>query len=129
MTWISDDAIGRLRAIEDQPDFSATRYTVLERIGRGGMGVVFRGHDRELDRAVAIKVTALATEADAERLRAEARTLARLEHPGIVAVHDVGRLPDGRVFTVMMLGTGRKPRRPRRAGAPGRPLAPVRLRL
>ncbi len=106
MTWISDEAIGRLRAIEDQPDFSATRYTVLERIGSGGMGVVFRGHDRELDRAVAIKVTALATDADAERLRAEARTLARLEHPGIVAVHDVGRLPDGRVFTVMMLVRG-----------------------
>lgn len=104
--WISDSAIGRLRAIEDQPDFSATRYALLERIGSGGMGVVFRGHDRELDRAVAIKVTTLATDADAERLRAEARTLARLEHPGIVAVHDVGRLPDGRVFTVMMLVRG-----------------------
>jgi len=106
--WISDDAIGRLRAIEDQPDFAATRYTLLDRLGSGGMGVVFRGHDRELDRAVAIKVTALATDADAERLRAEARTLARLEHPGIVAVHDVGRLPDGRVFTVMMLVRGER---------------------
>jgi len=106
--WIGDSAIGRLRAIEDHPDFSATRYTLLERIGSGGMGVVFRGHDRELDRAVAIKVTSLATEADAERLRAEGRTLARLEHPGIVAIHDVGRLPDGRVFTVMMLVRGER---------------------
>jgi serine/threonine-protein kinase len=106
MNWISDAAIARLRAIEDQPDFSGTRYDCLEPIGRGGMGVVFRAHDRELDRAVAIKVTTLATDADAERLRAEARTLAKLEHPGIVAVHDVGRLPDGRVFTVMMLVRG-----------------------
>jgi serine/threonine-protein kinase len=106
--WISDDAIGRLRAIEDHPDFSGTRYGIIERIGSGGMGVVFRGHDRELDREVAIKVTTLATDTDAERLRAEARTLARLEHPGIVAVHDVGRLPDGRVFTVMMLVRGER---------------------
>ena len=106
--WISDAAIGRLRAIEDAPDFSATRYDVLERIGSGGMGLVFRGHDRELDREVAIKVTTLATDDDAQRLRVEAHTLARLEHPGIVAVHDIGRLPDGRVFTVMMLVRGER---------------------
>ena len=106
--WISDDAIGRLRAIEDHPDFSGTRYDVIEHIGSGGMGVVFRGRDRELDREVAIKVTTVATDTDADRLRAEARTLARLEHPGIVAVHDVGRVPDGRVFTVMMLVRGER---------------------
>jgi eukaryotic-like serine/threonine-protein kinase len=108
MNWIGDAAIDRLRAIEDQPDFTGTRYDVHERIGRGGMGTVFRGRDRELDRDVAIKVTTLSTAADAERLRAEARTLARLEHPGIVAVHDVGRLPDGRVFTVMALVRGER---------------------
>ncbi|HYT65547.1 MAG TPA: serine/threonine-protein kinase [Vicinamibacterales bacterium] len=108
MTWVSDDAIARLRVLEDRPDFSATRYEIGEEIGRGGMGIVFRGRDRELDRDVAIKVTTLSTAADAERLRAEARTLARLEHPGIVAVHDVGRLPDGRVFTVMMLARGER---------------------
>ena len=108
MNWIGDAAIERLRAIEDQPDFTGTRYDVHERIGRGGMGTVFRGRDRELDREVAIKVTTLSTAADAERLRAEARTLARLEHPGIVAVHDVGRLPDGRVFTVMALVRGER---------------------
>ena len=106
--WIHDAAIGRLRAVDDDPDFSGTRYDVIDRIGSGGMGLVFRGHDRELGRDVAIKVTAFATDADAERLRAEARTLARLEHPGIVAVHDVGRLPDGRVFTVMMLVRGER---------------------
>ena len=104
--FINDAAVARLRALQDRPDFSATRYELLEPIGRGGMGVVFRGRDRELDREVAIKVTAWSTIEDAERLRAEARVLARLEHPGIVPVHDVGRLPDGRVFTVMMLVRG-----------------------
>src|SRR5689334_9094711 len=108
MTHIGDAAIARLRALADRPDFGGTRYDLIEEIGRGGMGMVFRGRDRELDREVAIKVTTLSTAADAERLRAEARTLARLEHPGIVAVHDVGQLPDGRVFTVMMLVRGER---------------------
>ena len=106
--FIHDAAIARLRTLDDRPDFAGTRYELLELIGRGGMGIVFRGRDRELDRDVAIKVTAWSTAADAERLRAEARVLARLEHPGIVPVHDVGQLPDGRVFTVMMLVRGER---------------------
>jgi serine/threonine protein kinase len=108
MSFLPDDAIARLRALDDRPDFSGTRYALLEPIGRGGMGIVFHGRDRELDRDVAIKVTAWSTAADAERLRAEARVLARLEHPGIVPVHDVGQLPDGRVFTVMTLVRGER---------------------
>ena len=106
--FVPDSAIDRLRALEDRPDFSGTRYDVFEAVGRGGMGIVFRGRDRALDRDVAIKVTTWATAADADRLRAEARTLARLEHPGIVPVHDVGQLPDGRVFTVMALVRGER---------------------
>jgi len=108
VTYVSDAAIDRLRAIGDAPDFSGTRYEVGEALGRGGMGLVYRARDRELDRDVAIKVTMWATATDAERLRAEARTLAALEHPGIVPVHDVGRLPDGRVFTAMMLVRGER---------------------
>jgi serine/threonine protein kinase len=108
MTWIGDAAIAHLRALDDEPDFSGTRYEILARIGRGGMGTVFRGRDRALDREVAIKVTTLSTAADADRLRREARTLARLEHPNIAAVHDVGQLPDGRVFTVMTLVRGER---------------------
>ena len=106
--YITDAAISRLRTLDDHPDFSGTRYDIVEPIGRGGMGVVFRGRDRELDRDVAIKVTAWSTAADADRLRGEARTLAALEHPGIVPVHDVGRLPDGRVYSVMMLVRGER---------------------
>jgi serine/threonine protein kinase len=107
-TWLSDAAVERLRALEDRPDFGATRYELLEEIGRGGMGIVFRGRDTALDREVAIKVTAWSLAADAERLRREARTLAALEHPGIVPVHDVGEVADGRIFTVMMLVRGER---------------------
>jgi len=106
--WLSDAALDRLRAIDERPDLGSTRYELLDEIGRGGMGVVFRGRDRELAREVAIKVTAWPTGEDAERLRREARTLAALEHPGIVPVHDVGRLPDGRLFTVMTLVSGER---------------------
>jgi serine/threonine protein kinase len=72
------------------------------------MGIVFRGHDHTLNRDVAIKVTTWSTVEDADRLRREARTLAALEHPGIVPVHDVGQLPDGRVYSVMMLVRGER---------------------
>jgi serine/threonine protein kinase len=108
MSWISDGALDRLRRLDDRPDFSATRYELGEEIGRGGMGIVFRGRDRELARDVAIKVTTWSTEADADRLRREARTLADLEHPGIVPIHDVGQLPDGRVYSVMTLVRGER---------------------
>ena len=106
--WLSDAAVERLRRLDDRPDFSGTRYELAGEAGRGGMGIVFRGRDRELDREVAIKVTAWSTPDDADRLRREARTLASLEHPGIVPVHDVGQLPDGRVFTVMALVRGER---------------------
>ena len=105
---LSDEAIGRLRRLDDRPDFAGTRYELLEEIGRGGMGIVFRAHDRELDRDVAVKVTAWHTASDAARMRREARTLASLEHAGIIPIHDVGQLPDGRVFLVMGLAHGER---------------------
>ena len=105
---LSNDAIARLRRLDDRPDFGGTRYALLDEIGRGGMGIVFRARDGELDRDVAIKVTAWHTASDAARLQREARTLASLEHAGIVPIHDVGRLPDGRVFLVMGLARGER---------------------
>ena len=79
------------------------RFQVLERAGRGAMGVVYAAYDPELDRKVAIKVV-LADVADstdyAERLRREARAMARVVHPNVVAVHDVG-LHEGRPFIAM----------------------------
>ncbi|HEY2435021.1 MAG TPA: serine/threonine-protein kinase [Vicinamibacterales bacterium] len=103
---LSDRAVDRLRRLEDRPEFDGGRYELGDEIGRGGMGVVFRAFDRELDRDVAVKVTAWNTASDAARLRREARTLASLEHAGIVSVHDVGRLRDGRVYLVMSLVRG-----------------------
>jgi serine/threonine protein kinase len=104
---LSDSALDGLRTTLDEPDLGGTRYELLDRLGRGGMGSVFRVRDKELQREVALKVMTLpAADVAAERLRAEARVLARLEHPGIVPVHDVGTLPDGRVFYVMKLVRG-----------------------
>ncbi len=108
MRWIPDDALGRLRDAADAPDIPGDRYEVGERVARGGMGVVWRAHDRELDRDVAVKVLDHPGPDDAARARMlrEARILARLEHPGIVPVHDVGTLPDGRTWYAMKLVTG-----------------------
>jgi len=102
---ISDAAMARLRAVLDEPDLSSTRYELGAAIGRGGMGTVWSARDRELDREVAVKVLdeprPEAAAAMAARLLDEARVLARLEHPGIVPIHDVGTLPDGRVWYAM----------------------------
>jgi len=86
-----------------EPDFSATKYTFVKELGRGGMGVVCLAEDRELDRLVAIKVlnTPETTEDLRNRMVREAQIIARLEHPGIVPVHDVGTLPDGRIYYAM----------------------------
>lgn len=106
MKPLSDAALGNLRQLSERPADDA-RYTIHEELGRGGMGVVYRAHDRELGRDVALKVVSeLLTESGVERLRREARVLSLLEHPGIVPIHDVGVLPDGRAFHVMKLVKG-----------------------
>jgi serine/threonine protein kinase len=72
------------------------------------MGSVYRARDLELGRDVALKVVRMPELSDdaAARMVREARTLARLEHPGIVPVHDVGTLADGRAFYAMKLVRG-----------------------
>ncbi|MCU1245188.1 MAG: serine/threonine protein kinase [Acidobacteria bacterium] len=108
--WLSDAAVEHLRAVAELPDFSGSRYRLLRELARGGMGVVYEAEDLELQRNVAVKV--LATELTsgdfAERMCREARVIARLEHPGIVPLHDAGTLPDGRVFYAMKLVRGRR---------------------
>src|SRR5215475_15921864 len=70
------------------------RYTVRQRMGAGGMGEVFAAHDAELDRLVALKVIkpglAGASPAARARFRREAQAMARLNHPNVVSVFDVG---------------------------------------
>ncbi len=103
MTGLSDAVVARLRDLVERPDVAATRYEILDRIGEGGMGVVYLARDRELGREVALKVlrTPNPSSDERDRIMREARILASLEHPGIAPVHDVGVLPDGRVFYVM----------------------------
>jgi serine/threonine protein kinase len=110
MKSLSDKAIERLRTGAEEPDLAGTRYRLLERIARGGMGVVYAAEDEKLERRVALKVLDVpGTDGDlANRLMREARVLARLEHPGIVPVHDVGTLADGRVFYTMKFVEGQR---------------------
>ncbi len=87
----------------------ASRYEIRALLGRGGMGEVYEAVDRQLDRTVALKVLRPELAADRRflvRFRREARTSARLSHPGIVAVHDVGE-DEGRAFIVMEYVPGR----------------------
>ena len=103
MRPLSDRALGRLRDVAAWPDFEGTRYRLVKELGRGGMGVVYLAEDSLLERKVAIKVFHLddASEDLAERMRHEARTLARLEHPNIVPVYDFGELAGGRLYYSM----------------------------
>ncbi|WP_461528226.1 serine/threonine protein kinase [Prosthecobacter sp.] len=81
------------------------QYEIVELIGRGGMGAVYKGQQVTLERQVAIKI--LSTSLDesdgsfAERFRNEARAMARLKHPGIVGVYDFGTTSDGLLYIVM----------------------------
>jgi eukaryotic-like serine/threonine-protein kinase len=82
------------------PFAAPRRYALLRGIGSGGMGTVVLARDRALDRLVAIKFLRDGRPGYEERFRAEARRLARLAHPSIVAVHELGR-HEGRAYLVM----------------------------
>ena len=85
------------------------RYVVLGVLGRGGLGVVHAAYDPELDRKVALKLVdarAPGAERLRQRLRREAQALARLSHPNVVAVHDVG-LDGDEVYVAMALVEGK----------------------
>ena len=83
------------------------KYRILDKIGRGGMGVVYRGIDETLDREVAIKAISpeLVEDDLVRRFRAEAVTLAKVNHPNIASVYELFR-DDDRLLMVMELVRG-----------------------
>lgn len=109
---LSDNDLQRLKDVVAEPDLSGTRYRIVRPAGSGGMGAVYVAEDTVLKRQVALKVIqpaeAYLDPGAADRLLEEARILARLEHPGIVPVHDAGFLPDGNIFYTMKLVAGRQ---------------------
>ena len=83
-------------------------YRIEALVGRGGMGVVYRGHDLALDRDVALKLLAPELAADItfrERFLKESRLAASLEHPNVVPIHDAGEI-DGQLYIAMRLVEG-----------------------
>jgi len=98
---LPDATLRHLQEVAEMPHFASDRYINLRRVGSGGMGTVFCADDTLLGRKVAIKVVA------ADAAAPEAQTIAALEHPGVVPVHDRGTLDDGRTWYAMKFVDGR----------------------
>ncbi|HKO15229.1 MAG TPA: serine/threonine-protein kinase, partial [Gemmatimonadaceae bacterium] len=91
-------------AADPADSLELARYTILERLGGGGMGVVFRARDTRLGRDVALKFLSPQLSADEtakQRFMVEARATAALEHPNICTIHEVGETADGQLYIVM----------------------------
>ncbi len=108
MTWLSDKTIRHLREVTNLPDLSNTKYRCLQKIASGGMGTIYLAEDTLLHRKIALKILDIPDpDGDlAQRMQQEAYIIAALEHPSIVPIHDVGFLPDGRIFYTMKFVKG-----------------------
>ncbi|VTR99357.1 serine threonine protein kinase : Serine/threonine protein kinase-related protein OS=Planctomyces limnophilus (strain ATCC 43296 / DSM 3776 / IFAM 1008 / 290) GN=Plim_4000 PE=3 SV=1: Pkinase [Gemmata massiliana] len=104
-------------------------FELLEEVGRGGMGVVYRARQKSLDRTVALKMVReahLATDADRARFRTEAESAARLKHPNIVTVYEVGSA-GGQAYLCMEFVGGQTLAEKVRSGGPLPPREAARL--
>jgi serine/threonine-protein kinase len=100
---VSTQPIGDKAEVDVVREALQAEYELLEELGRGGMAIVYRARERQLEREVAIKVLPFSLAFDAEfveRFQREARTAARLEHPNIIPIYRVGRA--GRVIYFVM---------------------------
>src|SRR5687767_1514856 len=96
-------ATGALQETDLVREALTAEYEIIEELGRGGMAMVYRARERQLEREVAIKVLPFSLAFDrefVERFQREARTAARLEHPNIIPIYRVGR--SGRVIYFIM---------------------------
>ncbi|WP_164014164.1 tetratricopeptide repeat protein [Pyxidicoccus trucidator] len=105
-TWSSSSARQAAHPMPEPGHVLAGRYTVLEQVGQGGMGMVLAAYDSRLDRRVALKLlryrsSSPGATAGEARLVREAQAMARLSHPNVVAAYDAGALEDGSVFLAM----------------------------
>jgi tetratricopeptide (TPR) repeat protein len=89
----------------DDAGLTFGRYVVRELLGSGGMGIVYRAYDPELQREIALKVLHKGKEGSAERLLGEAQAMARIRHPNVITVYDVGTVAE-QVFVAMELFDG-----------------------
>jgi eukaryotic-like serine/threonine-protein kinase len=103
---VQEEVRGRLFAGRGRP-VRIGRFVVLRRLGSGGMGVVYAARDDELERDIAVKLLQPThdDEGSRQRLLQEARAMAKLSHPNVVAVHEVGE-HEGQVFVAMELVRG-----------------------
>jgi eukaryotic-like serine/threonine-protein kinase len=104
-------------------------FELLEELGRGGMGVVYKARQKSLSRIVALKMVReahLATDADRARFRTEAESAARLKHPNIVTVHEVGTV-GGQAYLCMEFVGGQTLAEKVRSGGPLPPREAARL--
>ena len=102
-TPVAAIASGQITDFDMVREALASEYEILEELGRGGMALVYRAKDRQLEREVAVKVLPFSLAFDAEfveRFQREARTSAQLEHPNIIPIYRVGRA--GRVIYFVM---------------------------
>lgn len=108
------------------PGTAIGRYVVLGLVGHGGMGVVLAAYDPQLDRKVALKLVRPGRAADAGEIEREARLIARVRHPNLVTVHDVGHA-EGGVFLAMEFVEGASLREHQRARRTWRELVAIYL--